>query len=930
MRNLLSLTLILFISAGTFVNAQDTTRPALSDSARSFHAVPGRASARDTAKLVIKKPGALFRKIERRKFDSTLFTNNTAITTSDYLETMGKIFQLLSSVPETTSSFVHLPEIEDQFDQEDSALAILKDRIAATDERSLNIRNLQMFNTLLDELNRTTDNYARYLDAYDKKMDAVQSKIGEMRKDTLMLRIFRDSSLTDSFQLQLQELKVKWRQADSLVKLNSSEINDLKARASANAITIEDLSYRVDLDLKNVGNKIFGKERRYLWEPRSKGASRSFNKADFQKSLDSEKKLAKYYFSNTRTKRFWLLVTGIVFFFWIWYNFRALKRLNRLEAIGSFGFQYINARPLSASLLLILSLAPLFDAHAPAIYIESVQFLLMLLLTIIFRKRLPRNVFYGWCIFILLFLLLPVTRILGLPVSMQRWANIIQNGLSVAFGLVFLFGSKLSMKAKTAVAVPVTPGAAGSSGVTTTAKSPVKGGMSATEAERKEDARTAVVGVKETGAGRTITEGAEKTEIVRTTAEGVKITETGGTTAAGVKGTGTARTTSAAGPVPGKTGRPKIIFYAALLYVVFNLLAVVCNLAGRVTLSQILGATAIYAFAQTVSLAVFIQIIVEAFLLQIQTSRVRKKYPEQFDSANVSKSVYRFTTALAAILWLIVFTTNLNVFDALNDLLTGIFNEQRQVGSLNFTISGIALFLGIIWFANFLQRYITYFFGDTGDDAAIDDKGQRSKLLVTRLILLTGGFLLAVAASGLPVDKITVILGALGVGIGLGLQSIVNNFVSGIILIFDRPLRIGDTVEIGDKKGRVKEIGIRSSTLLTDEGAEVIIPNGDVLSHNIVNWTLSNNHVRIALSFTIDKPPRPEDIGMDEIKEIIKANPNVLDRREPEVLLNNISSKTIEIKIFFWSKDFSKTTLTAGDVRTQIYEHFEKKGITVD
>lgn len=374
----------------------------------------------------------------------------------------------------------------------------------------------------------------------------------------------------------------------------------------------------------------------------------------------------------------------------------------------------------------------------------------------------------------------------------------------------------------------------------------------------------------------------------------------------------------------------KVVYYAGGLYVFLNLLAVFCNLFGRVTLSQIFGATAIYAFAQTVSLLVFTRSLVEAVLLQIQSSRIRKSYPEQFDVESISKSVRRFAIVLAILLWLIVFTTNLNIFDAINDLLTSIFTDPRQVGSFSFTLGEIALFLGIIWLANFLQKYITYFFGDTGDDAAIDDKGQRSRLLVTRLILLVGGFLLAVAASGLPIDKITVILGALGVGIGLGLQSIVNNFVSGIILIFDRPLRIGDTVEIGDKKGRVKEIGIRSSTLLTEEGAEVIIPNGDVLSHNIVNWTLSNNHVRVSLTFTIDKPPHPEDIGEEEIKELIKTNPNVLDHREPEILLSNISSKTIQLNVFFWSKDFNKTTIMAGQVRTSIYEYFEKKGITVE
>src|SRR6202000_2291013 len=130
---------------------------------------------------------------------------------------------------------------------------------------------------------------------------------------------------------------------------------------------------------------------------------------------------------------------------------------------------------------------------------------------------------------------------------------------------------------------------------------------------------------------------------------------------------------------------------------------------------------------------------------------------------------------------------------------------------------------------------------------------------------LIGGFLLAVAASGLSVDRITVILGALGVGVGLGLQNIVNNFVSGIILIFDRPVRIGDTVEVADKKGRVKEISIRTSTLLTDEGAEVIIPNGDVLPSRIVTWTLCKNPVRLLSSFKFEKPADPEQIRPDAI-----------------------------------------------------------------
>jgi small-conductance mechanosensitive channel len=268
----------------------------------------------------------------------------------------------------------------------------------------------------------------------------------------------------------------------------------------------------------------------------------------------------------------------------------------------------------------------------------------------------------------------------------------------------------------------------------------------------------------------------------------------------------------------------------------------------------------------------------------------------------------------------------MNLYSTITDNLAAFLTKPRVIGKLPFTYSGIILFLGIIWAANFLQKNIAYFWGDTGDEAAFDNKGQRSKLLITRLILLIGGFLLAVAASGLPIDKITVILGALSVGIGLGLQGIVNNFVSGIILIFDRPLRIGDIVEIGDKKGRVKEIGVRSSTLLTPEGSEIIIPNGDVLSHNIVNWTLSNNHIRMDLSFKLEKP---FDAGSFRkgIVDIINTSENNLKSKGPEILINNVSSSTAEVKVYFWCKDVSKTEYAKSDIRDAIQNLAEKNGI---
>jgi potassium-dependent mechanosensitive channel len=810
-----------FIMNCLSAHGQDTTRqiikPATKDSLPS-----GRPVHESTKKIVRPEKRKLeyFKdtiRRERRKFDSTLFTTINIPTTGDYARDLGKVYQTLSDIPGVTASFSRLESIDKNLDSEDSALVIVGARLSQND-RTFNVRNLQMMNTLLDAIDKNTDDYSETLEIYDSLLDDIGDQITSLQNDTLMRNIFRDTALKKIFQPQLLQLKSKWREVDSVVSENGKEISTLKSQASAHSIRITELSSRVDFELKAVGSRAFGKEQPYLWESEETG--RGFSTENFLESMQNERDLAKFYFVTTRNNRVWLLLSGILFFIWVSNNFRTLKKANKMDVTSALEIDYINPVPIAASLIFMLSLAPLFDLHAPALYIEFVQLLILIVLTFIFWKRLSPRELTGWCAFILLFLMLSVGRLLFVSITTQRWLNLFINSASLLLGIYFFIYLK------------------------------------------------------------------------------------------------------------GKHG--KWISFAIALYTFFNLLAIVMNLCSRVTLSQIFAYTAVYSFAEIINLGVFVHLIIESFLLQVQTSRIRKNYPQGFDINLIKKSVRRFSMFIAVFLWLIVFAINLNLFDSLFDILSDLFTRIRKVGNFSFTIGGILLFLGIIWLANFLQKYISYFFGDTGDDAAFDDKGQRSRLMVTRLILLIAGFLLAVAASGLAVDRITVILGALGVGVGLGLQNIVNNFVSGIILIFDRPLRIGDTVDIGDKRGRVKEIGVRSSTLLTEDGAEVIIPNGDVLSHNIVNWTLSNNHARIALTFTLDKPKDPGQIDIEAIRNLVKENSNVLQQREPEVSLNSVNTKSAELKVLLWIIDFNKEETTASEVKSAIYAFLESKAITVN
>ncbi len=762
------------------------------------------AQEKDTVQLPVKSP------------ENPVFSSTDTITKNDYLLSIEKVYQVLNKVPVLSQPVPAILEISNHLDEDDSAIATIKDRLNSNG-RSLNIRNLQMLAIILKQINKDSKNYAVDLNNYDSIFNNIKTEIIGLRNDSLFRRILRDSALRNTFSTQLQTLRSKWKKTDSLLKYVHLLISNTQARVSDNTITTNEMQLQTESLMASAGSRIFGKENPYLWE---------FNKAEntpgfagaLQKTVRSERKIARYYFLHTNNQLLLLLLCGMVFFLWVFYNYKSLEKRGMTETLEPFNFRYMNPAPVFASLIIMLNLAPLFDLDAPFIYIATVEFLLMLVLTYSFWKRLPRKLFYVWLVFIILFLVQSFSRYLRLPDYFNRLFVLVLNSLSVLLGL-YLF--------------------------------------SVFKKQYKE--------------------------------------------------------------------HPFLVLTASL-YIIFNFLAVVCNLFGRTSLAAILGSTGTYAFVQTAGLLVFIESITEAFLLQIQGSRMRKDYAAGFDRKEIAKGIMRFAIFFSVIIWLIVFATNLNIYNFIQGHMADVLNKARRLGSFTFTYGGVILFVIILWVAHLLQKYIGYFFGNIGDEAIFDNKGGRSQLMIFKLILIVGGFLLAIAASGLAIDKITVILGALSVGIGLGLQNIVNNFVSGIILIFDRTINIGDTVEIGDKKGRVRQISMRSSTLLTAEGAEVIIPNGAILSNNFVNWSLNENYIRVDLTFTVDRISK--DIR-EEITKIIKSLKDVVKKKEPEILINTVTSASTQLKIYFWCDDVIERDRARSEGYSAISKYLEEKGIKI-
>jgi small-conductance mechanosensitive channel len=371
----------------------------------------------------------------------------------------------------------------------------------------------------------------------------------------------------------------------------------------------------------------------------------------------------------------------------------------------------------------------------------------------------------------------------------------------------------------------------------------------------------------------------------------------------------------------------QISMYLTLLLAGLSILA---NIFGRFSLAGIIGVASIFTVLQATILPVFVDTSLEIILFQIQLSRLRKGISSTFDPALVKKKLRLPLIAIALLLWGIMLASNLNIYHGISEWVSNLLTSTRSVGSISFKLSSVLLFFTIIWLAHILQRLISFLFGETGNEGeeGIISKGQHSRLLMLRLLVLCGGYLLAVAASGLPIDKITIVLGALGVGIGMGLQNVVNNFVSGIILIFDGSLQIGDVIEVSGQAGKVKEIGLRASTLNTADGAEVIIPNGSILSQNIVNWTYSNDQRRVMIEISLTGDELDANVISAIINTTVAGVPNVIKKKQPIILFTNVQERSCRLTIRFWST-IANTDQVKSDALLMLKEAFLTKGIVM-
>lgn len=199
----------------------------------------------------------------------------------------------------------------------------------------------------------------------------------------------------------------------------------------------------------------------------------------------------------------------------------------------------------------------------------------------------------------------------------------------------------------------------------------------------------------------------------------------------------------------------------------------------------------------------------------------------------------------------------------------------------------------------------------------------------SRIALLTLAFVLALNAVGINLASLAVFGGALGVGIGFGLQKIVSNFISGFILVMDRSIKPGDVISVGDQFGWVEALHSRYMVVRNREGVDTLIPNENLITSEVINWSYADRNVRIIIKVQISYSDDPEK-AMALMLDCAKASDRVLDTPEPTVRLMAFGDNGIELQLRVWIADPENgTAQVKSDINLGIWRAFKAHGITI-
>jgi small-conductance mechanosensitive channel len=283
----------------------------------------------------------------------------------------------------------------------------------------------------------------------------------------------------------------------------------------------------------------------------------------------------------------------------------------------------------------------------------------------------------------------------------------------------------------------------------------------------------------------------------------------------------------------------------------------------------------------------------------------------------------------AAAAWVYGLLAALSVASATFDLFGRAFTAQVGFAEFHVSLGPLTEFLLIMWASFIVSRFLRFVLEeDVYERLPLPGGSAYAISKVLNYIVLLVGFFVALHVLNYNMTQFTILASAFGVGLGFGMQNIVNNFVSGLILLFERPVKVGDVIQMGDVNGIVSYIGIRASVLRTPDSSEIIIPNGNLISSQVTNWTHTNRLRGLTIPISIAATADPKHV-MDLMTRTAADNSQIVKSPAPQAFLIKFSSDTFNYELHVWTNEAVHWIHIRSDLSVALNAAFVKENIPI-
>jgi potassium-dependent mechanosensitive channel len=358
-------------------------------------------------------------------------------------------------------------------------------------------------------------------------------------------------------------------------------------------------------------------------------------------------------------------------------------------------------------------------------------------------------------------------------------------------------------------------------------------------------------------------------------------------------------------------------------------ISIVANLFGYLRLAQFLAAACLYSAFIAISGFTALRVFTVLFLAAVATPAAERIAAVRLHRQPITRWVPRIVAWAGVFIWLTATLDLLSLSESFNDAVSRLLDFHIAGSAAAITLGSVLGFFLILLVGYFVATAIRF-----GLREEILKRFQLSRglpeLISSTLyyVVLLMVFLSAVNVGGVELNKFTVLTGAIGVGFGFGLQNIINNFVSGLILQIERPIHIDDVLEIDGTTGKVTRIGVRSSTVQTFQGAEVIIPNANFISSKVINWTLTESQRRLDLPVGVAYGSDAK-IVMQLLLEAATKHEYVLTKPEPAVLFKAFGDSSLDFELQFWVMQENNGIKIKSEVALAVMQLLDDAGIEI-